>query len=292
MSKLTQGYVFGFIGVVIFAMTLPLTRLAVREFDPLFLSIGRTVLAAFVALPLLLITKQSRPSSADFKTLIIIALGVVLGFPIFSSVAMKSAPASHGSVVLALLPLSTAFMSTIFAGEKPSRQFWFWGLLGSSAVIVYALWDGGLEFHAADILLVLAVLTASMGYAAGGQLSRKLGGWQVICWALLVALPITLPMTIYFAKSVTGHETAQSWACFAYLGLMSQLVGFFAWNKGLATGGVAKVGQVQLLQTFITQAAAFVILGEPLTMLSMFFAALVATCVWFGRKAAVQSAPR
>jgi drug/metabolite transporter (DMT)-like permease len=288
MTNVTRGYIYGLIGVVIFGMTLPFTRLAVREFDPLFVSIGRTVVAALVAIPLLFLTGQSRPSRADFKSLLVIAVGVVLGFPILSSIAMKTAPASHGSVVLALLPLSTAFMSTMFAGEKPSREFWMWGLLGSSAVIIYALWEGGLVFHNADYLLVLAVISASMGYAAGGNLSRKLGGWQVICWALIVALPMTLPLAYYFSHSVTWDESPTAWACFAYLGLMSQLIGFFAWNKGLAMGGVAKVGQVQLLQTFVTQIAAFTLLGEALTARSMFFAALVATCVWFGRKAVVR----
>jgi drug/metabolite transporter (DMT)-like permease len=287
MNLISRGYLLGFLGVAIFSLTLPFTRLAVREFDPLFLSIGRTVIAALAAIPLVFLTRQPRPDRSDFRKLLIIAAGVVLGFPIMSSLAMKTAPASHGSVVLALLPLATAFMSTIFAGEKPSLKFWVWGILGSGAVVVYALWDGGFTFHSADLLLVLAVILAAMGYAAGGDLSRKLGGWQVICWALIVALPVTLPLTLYFARGVSGHESFQVWLCFAYLGLMSQLIGFFAWNKGLATGGVAKVGQVQLLQTFMTQLAAVFILGESLSARSLLFAALVATCVWFGRKAQV-----
>lgn len=290
MNSISRGYLLGFIGVAVFSLTLPLTKVAVLEFDPLFISMGRTVLAALVAMPLLLLTHQPRPDWSDLKTLLIIAAGVIFGFPILSTIAMKTAPASHGSVVLALLPLGTAFMSTIFAGEKPSRTFWLWSLLGSSTVIVYALWDGGVALHGADSLLVLAVLAASMGYAAGGQLSRKLGGWQVICWALLVALPITLPLTWYFSRGLTGHETLQAWSCFAYLGLMSQLIGFFAWNNGLALGGVAKVGQVQLLQTFMTQVAAYFILGEALTWRSLLFASLVAVCVWFGRKAQVKRA--
>lgn len=290
MNSTTRGYLLGFIGVAVFSLTLPFTRLAVREFDPIFISVGRTVVAALVAIPLLLLTRQAWPDKADLKSLIIIAAGVVLGFPILSSIAMKTAPASHGSVVLALLPLGTAFMSTIFAGERPSPIFWMWSLLGSSAVIVYALWDGGVALHGADSLLVLAVIAAAMGYAAGGQLSRKLGGWQVICWALIVALPVTLPVTWFYSSGVSGHESPQAWACFAYLGFMSQLIGFFAWNKGLATGGVAKVGQMQLLQTFMTQAAAAIILGEQLTVRSLLFAGLVATCVWFGRKAQVQRA--
>ncbi len=290
MNSETRGYLLGFIGVAIFSLTLPFTRLAVRSFDPLFISSGRTVVAALLGAPLLFLTHQPRPDRSDLWRLMIIAAGVVFGFPILSSLAMQTAPASHGSVVLALLPLSTAFMSTIFAGEKPSLSFWLWSLLGSFTVIVYALWDGGVALHGADSLLVLAVIAAGMGYAAGGQLSRKLGGWQVICWALIVALPITIPLTWHYSSTVTGQESWIAWACFAYLSLMSQLIGFFAWNKGLALGGVAKVGQVQLLQTFMSQAAAFFILSEPLSLRSLLFAGLVAVCVWFGRKAQVKRA--
>jgi len=290
MSDLKRGYIFGFVGVAIFALTLPFTRLAVREFDPLFLSIGRTVLAAAIAIPILFITRQPWPEPSDLRKLLVIAAGVVFGFPIFSAIAMRTAPASHSSVVLGALPLATAFMSTIFAGERPSPAFWGWSILGSAIVIVFALWDGGTELHGADVLLVMAVLAAAMGYAAGGQLSRKLGGWQVICWALLVALPISLPITLYLARNITGHESYVGWGCFAYMGIMSQLVGFFAWNKGLAIGGVAKVGQVQLLQSFMSLIAAATILGETVSPRTIIFAALVAGCVWFGRKAQVKRA--
>lgn len=287
MNLATRGYVFGFIGVAIFSLTLPFTRLAVHSFDPLFISSGRAVVAALIAIPLLFFTRQPWPDRSDLKTLLIVAAGVVFGFPMLSSLAMKTAPASHGSVVLALLPLGTAFMSTIFAGERPSLLFWLWSILGSSTVVVYALWDGGAALHGADSLLVLAVIAAAMGYAAGGHLSRKLGGWQVICWALIVALPFTVPLTWHFGQGVTGQEGWQAWACFAYLSLFSQLFGFFLWNKGLAMGGVAKVGQVQLLQTFMSQLAAFFMLGEALTARSLLFAALVVICVWFGRKSQV-----
>jgi drug/metabolite transporter (DMT)-like permease len=290
MTDTTRGYIWGFIGVAIFSLTLPFSHIAVREFDPLFISIGRTVLAACIAAPILILSRQTWPDLADLKQLFFVVLGVIFGFPILSTIAMKTAPASHGSVVLALLPLGTAFMSTIFAGERPSIAFWAWSVLGSAAVVIYALWDGGVALHGADSLLVLAVLAASMGYAAGGNLARKLGGWQVICWALVVALPLTLPLTIYFAQGVTGAESVQGWLCFVYLALMSQLIGFFAWNKGLATGGVARVGQVQLLQTFMTQVAAWGLMGEALTLRSIAFACVVATCVWFGRRTQIKQA--
>ncbi len=288
-TQQNRGYAYGLVGVVIFALTLPLTRLAVAEFNPLLLSIGRTVGAALFALPLLLATGQKWPGRQDFGRLLLTALGVVIGFPVLSAIAMQSAPASHGGVVLGALPLATAAMGTVFAGEKPSWVFWFWSALASAAVIVFALWDGGTSLHAADALLVLAVISASMGYAIGGNLSRTLGGWQVICWVLVIALPVTLPLTLYYLPTLTGKESAAAWGSFAYLSLMSQLVGFFAWNKGLALGGVAKVGQVQLLQTFITLGASALFLGEVITFRTLVFAAIVGICVWFGRKSQVQN---
>jgi len=289
-SDATRGYVLGFIGVAIFSLTLPLTHIAVKELDPIFVSVGRTVAAGLCAIAILLATKQPWPHVKDAWRLAVVAAGVVLGFPILSSLAMKTAPASHGSVVLALLPLGTALMSTVFAGERPTRQFWLWSILGSACVIVYALWDSGTALQGADLLLVMSVIAASTGYAAGGALSRTLGGWQVICWALVGALPVTIPLAVMAWQWVPGLVSMTSWACFAYLALMSQLVGFFAWNKGLALGGVAKVGQVQLLQTFMTQLAAAAMLGETLSLRSLLFAGLVALCVWFGRKAQVKVA--
>jgi drug/metabolite transporter (DMT)-like permease len=280
-----RGTLLGFIGVAIFSLTLTVTKFAVKELDPVFLSIGRTVAAGACAILILLATRQPWPSFTDIKKLMVVAAGVVFGFPLFSAIAMKSAPASHGSVVLGLLPLATACMSTIFAGERPTLMFWLWSLLGSTLVVIYALWDGGAALHGADSLLLLAVVTASMGYAAGGALSRKLGGWQVICWALVIALPLTVPITVYTGSHIMGPISTQSWLCFAYLALMSQLIGFFAWNKGLAIGGVARVGQVQLLQGFMTQASAALLLGEVLTMRSLVFAGLVGVCVWMGRRA-------
>jgi drug/metabolite transporter (DMT)-like permease len=187
------------------------------------------------------------------------------------------------------LPLATAAMGTVFADEKPSRVFWFWSLLASVAVVTFALWDGGATLHAADTLLVLAVISASMGYAVSGKLARTLGGWQVICWALVIALPVTLPVTYYYSATLTGAESPRAWVCFAYLAIMSQFLGFFAWNKGLAMGGVAKVGQVQLLQTFITLGFSALVLGETISLRMIVFALIVGACVWFGKNAQVKS---
>ena len=288
MTDEEKGLAYGFVGVAIFALTLPLTRFALRDFDPLFLAIGRTVIAALIAGPLLVFTRQARPNWADLRLLAFVVAGVVFGFPILSAIASRTVPSSHGGVVLGALPLATALMSTYFSGERPSRAFWLWGILGSLLVIAFALGEHSVELHSGDALLTLAVVAASMGYAAGGQLAKRLGGWQVICWALILALPLTLPLTIWKAGALTGHETLPSWLCFLYLGLMSQLAGFFFWNRGLAIGGIARVGQVQLLQSSMTLVAASIILGEAITPRAVIFAVLIAACVWMGRKAAVR----
>jgi drug/metabolite transporter (DMT)-like permease len=258
--------------------------------NPFFLSIGRTVAAAAVAGPLLLLTRQPWPTARDVRTLAVVAAGVVFGFPTLSAIAMQSVPASHGGVVLGALPLATAIMSVAFAGERPSLAFWGWALAGSAAVITFAVWDNGFSVHVGDVLLILAALSAGMGYAAGGHLSKTLGGWQVICWTPLLALPVTLPVTIWMATGLTGTESLTAWGCFAYLALMSQLAGFFAWNRGLALGGVAKVGQVQLLQTFMTLAASWLLLGEQLSGGMFLCAGFVGLCIWFSRKTQVRQA--
>ena len=288
-NQILKGYLLGVMGVAIFALTLPFTRLAVGEMSPLFLSFGRTVAAAAVAGPLLLLTRQPWPSRREVKTLLVVAAGVVFGFPTLSAIAMQTVPASHGGVVLGALPLATAIMSVVFAGERPSLAFWAWAIAGSAAVVTFAIWDGGFQVHAGDVLLVLAALSAGMGYAAGGHLSKTLGGWQVICWALLIALPVTLPLTLWLATGLSGQESLTAWGCFAYLALMSQLAGFFAWNRGLALGGVAKVGQVQLLQTFMTLAASWLLLGEQLTTGMFVCGGFVALCIWFSRKTRVKT---
>ena len=286
MNDQTKGWLLGLAGVAIFSLTLPFTHIALREFTPLFVSSGRTVAAAALALPLLFATRQPLPSAGDLKLLAFVVAGVIFGFPTFSSLAMGTVPASHGGVVLALLPMSTALMATIFAGERPSVAFWGWSVAGSIGVITYALWDNAGHFEAGDLWLGLAVAAAGMGYAAGGQLSKKLGGWQVISWGLVMGLPLTIPIALYNGQAITFHESAMAWGAFAYVAVLSQFIGFFFWNKGLSLGGIAKVGQVQLLQTFMTIAASAIILGEAISLRTIGFAILVAACVWFSRKAA------
>jgi drug/metabolite transporter (DMT)-like permease len=287
MTDQSRGLLLGFVGVAIFALTLPFTRIAVVEMHPLFISLGRTVVAAAVAGVILIATRQAFPNVSQLKQLAIVAAGVVFGFPSLSAFAMQTAPVAHGGVVLGALPLATAVMSTIFARERPSPAFWLWSVAGSVTVILFALRDGGMTLQRGDFFLFAALIAAAMGYAAGGNLSRTLGGWQVICWALVLALPLTIPGTLVFWPQDIGNIGKPAWASFFYLALMSQFIGFFFWNKGLALGGVARVGQVQLLQTFITIAAAALINRESISTLTVLFALLVGVCVWFGRKAKI-----
>ncbi len=288
---MTRAYFYGLIGVIIFSLTLPFTRIAVAELHPVFVSFARTVVAAAAGGILLLVTRQSWPAWPDVKKLALAGVGIIIGFPMFSALAMTTAPVAHGGVVLGLLPLATAIMGTALTGERPSPAFWLWGAAGSLAVVIFALWDAELHVETSDLYLLAALILASMGYAVSGDLSRKLGGWQVICWALVVALPVTVPLALYFAPPLTVQVSPAAWWSFAYLALMSQFIGFFAWNKGLALGGIAKVGQVQLLQTFFTLGFSVVLNREMLHPRTIVFALIVAACVWFGRKARVAQKP-
>jgi drug/metabolite transporter (DMT)-like permease len=290
-ADVLRAYSYGLIGVIIFSLTLPFTRIAVAELDPLFVAFARTVVAALAAAALLVVTRQKRPAWSDIRLLALAGIGIIIGFPMFSALAMTTAPVAHGGVVLGLLPLATAIMAALFGGEKPSAAFWLWGIAGSAAVVTFAIWDAELRLEAADLYLLAALVLASMGYAVSGVLSRRLGGWQVICWALVVALPVTLPLSIYLIPPEVSAISGNAWWSFAYLALMSQLIGFFAWNKGLALGGIAKVGQVQLLQTFFTLGFSVLLNREPLHLRTVIFALIVAACVWFGRKARVAAKP-
>jgi len=290
-----RGLLFGFIGVCIFGLTLPLTRIAVAELNPLFVSLGRAVLAGSAASALLWWSGQPMPTRSQLGKLAVVAAGVVFGFPVLSSVAMRAAPAGHGAIVLALLPLATASASVWFAGERPSLGFWLCGLAGSAAVLAFAAVEGAFAsagLGVADLLLVAAVVAAAIGYAQGGALARDLGGWQVISWALVISLPVLAVALGLLAPGMTFNAHWPAWASFLYVAFGSQLIGFFFWNKGLALGGVAKVGQVQLLQTFVTLAGAALFAGESIGWDQIGFAVLVVAIVALGRRMPVLQTSR
>ncbi|MFZ6767457.1 DMT family transporter [Undibacterium sp. Di26W] len=283
-----KGMVLGLVGVVIFSLTLPFTRMAVAELNPVFVALGRAVVAACCSGILLWMQGGKWPQRAQMKPLLITALGVVVGFPLFSSIAMAHVPASHGAIVLGILPLATALFAALRFNEKPSTGFWLMALLGSCLVIVFALMQGGGSFQMADLALFVAVIAAAMGYAEGGRLSQSMGGQQVISWALLLAMPVLLPITLWLGWHYGVQASGRAWAGFAYVSVFSMFIGFFFWYKALALGGIARVGQVQLLQPFLSLLGAALILGETLSGREILFALAVIVVVGFGRRMNIQ----
>ncbi len=266
-----------------------MTRLALESFGPVTVSLGRSVIAACVALPILLLTKAPRPDALQWRRLAVVSVGVIVGFPLFSAIAMQYVPASHGAVLNGVLPLLTAVWAAILLGERPSRAFWGWAVLGSLLVVVFALWrgvEGGAGI--ADLAMLAALVLCGLGYAEGGRLSKQLGGWQTICWALVLSAPV-LAVIVGVSLWITPPTQIVPSALvgMAYVSFGSMLAGFFAWYSGLALGGVARVGQLQLLQPFMTLAAAALFFGETVIPGSWVFALAVVGCVAAGRRASV-----
>lgn len=288
----THGMLLGVLGVAIFSLTLPTTRLALAELDAYTLFFGRIALAALPACALLLITRQKRPTARQLRDLALVVVGVIIGFPLFSILAMETVPASHGGVVIGILPLATAMAGTLFTADRPSLGFWLTGALGSALVVAFALLHGGAGgFAGGDLFLLLAIVAAAMGYAVGAHLSQELGGWQTISWALALSLvPAAAGFVLNGSAASLAAASLPSWLCFLYLAFFSQFLGFFAWYRGLAMGGIARVGQTQLLQPFLTLLAAAFLLAEPLEPLTAAFAALVVGVVAIGRRMPVRRA--
>jgi len=280
------GYLFGLIAVVAFAVTLPATRVAVRALDPVFVGLGRGIGAALLATAFLLLTRQRVPSRTEAKNLVIVAAAVVIGFPLFTAWAMRYVDASHGGVVLGILPLATAAAGFFFSGERPSVRFWLFALVGTTLVVGYSLSKAGGTLQWIDLALFAAVVSAAVGYAVGAQLSRSLGGLQVISWALVFSAPILIVPVLLFAPA-TISLPLESWLGFAYVTVISQFFAFVPWYRGLALGGIAKVGQTQLLQPFLTIVASALLLGESADALTWLTAILVVAVVAIGKTAQV-----
>ncbi len=283
-ANLTLGLWLGLLAVVAFSGTLPATRLAVAWLDPVFVGLGRALVAAVLAAVVLAATRTPFPPRALWPRLGVVALGVVAGWPVLSALAMRYVPAAHGAVIAGLLPLATALAGAWLAHERPRRKFWVWALFGSAVVVAFALWEGGGAPQPADLLLAGAVAAAAIGYAEGARLARILGGWQVICWVLILAAPfVVIPTWLTFdARSLAAPWSA--WAAFAYVAMISQFLGFFAWYRGLALGGIAAVGQTQLLQPFLTIIASAWLLAEPVSAATYIAAALVIAAIAMGRR--------
>ncbi|WDU64753.1 DMT family transporter [Pseudomonas poae] len=275
----TQGWINGFIGVVIFSGSLPATRLAVMEFEPVFLTMARAAIAAVLALMLLWLLKQKRPARHQCGPLAIVALGVVIGFPLLTALALQHVTSAHSIVFIGLLPLATAVFGVLRGGERPRPVFWLFSILGSLLVMGYAVAQGLSAAPAGDVLMLLAVLVCGLGYAEGAKLSRSLGGWQVICWALVLALPVTAPLSLLLAPSTFTGISLAAWLSLGYVALFSMLIGFVFWYRGLAQGGIAAVGQLQLLQPFFGLALAAGLLHEPVSLGMLLVTLAVIGCV-------------
>lgn len=279
-----KGLLLGILAVTLFGLTLPATRYVTPYLDVSFIALGRASFAAILAAALLLISKQSLPTREQFQSIIIVALGVVIGFPLLSAWAMQSVPAAHGGVVLGILPLATATAGTLISDERPSVWFWIIGVLGSASVVLYSLLQGGGSVALGDLALLGAVISASIGYAVGGKLSKTIGGWQVICWALVLSFPFIIVPTINALPESIFNLPISVVMAFLYLALMSQFLGFFIWYKAMAIGGIARVSQAQLLQPFITIVASALLLSEHINSQTYLFAISVVIIVAVGKR--------
>ena len=278
----------GFIGILIFSLTLPVTKIAVLTFNPYFIAFGRACLAGLFALAYLLYTRAPLPSKADLAKIAVIALGVVFGFPIFTTVAMEEGSSSHGAVILGMMPLATTVIGVIRFKERPSIGFWLVSILGAGLVMTYALLKSSGSLSYIDGLLVLGGICACIGYVEGGELSRRMNPRAVISWALLISLPINIIATYFTFSPAYWSADAIALTSFIYLSLFPMYLGFFFWYEGLAIGGIARVSQVQLVQPFCTLLAASFFLGDPLTAMNMVFAFLVVSTVVLSKRMLVK----
>lgn len=280
-AQIHRGWRLAFLGIAGFSLTLPATRLAVLHLDPWFVALGRGVVAAGLAAIVLLLTRQPWPRLDQVRSLAVVALGIAVGFPVLSAWAMRELPASHGSIALSVTPLATALFAAWLAEERLPRRFWAAALGGAGAVLAYAVEAGGGSLRLGDLWLFAASLLAALGYAVGARLTRSLGGWQVISWALVLALPWLLPPLGWVMAHTDLSAPSEAWAGFVYVAVVSQFLAFIVWYRGMSLGGIARIGQLQLLQPFLTLGACAAWLGEPLTgsLLGAASAVLLSLCI-------------
>lgn len=283
----------GTLAVAAFGMTLPLTRIAVLAASPSDVFILRLLLSSGAASVCLLLMRVPVLPRQHWRATAWVSAGVVFGFPLFTSLAMNSAAAAHGGVVLGVLPLATAIAGSFYNAEQPSPAFWLIALAGTVLVVVFAMTDGAGTLHASDLYLLLAVVSAAVGYAVGGRLSQQLPAWQVISWALAVALPIALLLAFFvnwpgMAPASLAGGVVPVWVSLAYLGLISQYGGFLLWYRALALDGVARTSQIQLVQPFFTLAGAAFILGEVIDLRTALFTVLILLTVLLSRRTRIE----
>ena len=280
----SEGWGNGLLGVIIFSGSLPATRVAVGGFSAVFLTASRAVIAALLGLALLALLRQARPKREDLTSLVIVSLGVVVGFPLLTALALQHITSAHSIVFIGMLPLATAVFAVLRGNERPKWQFWLFSILGSLTVVGFALSGDGAGSLVGDLLMVAAILLCGLGYAEGASLSRRLGGWQVISWALLLSLPLMLPVAVLTLPPTWTGIGVPAWIGLAYVSIFSMFVGFVFWYRGLAIGGTASVGQLQQLQPFFGLALAGLVLHEPVAWSMIAATALVVVFVAFARR--------
>jgi len=289
MQRTTAGWGSGLLGVIIFSGSLPATRVAVGDFSPMFLTSARAVIAALLGALCLLALRERRPQRSDLFPLAVVALGVVVGFPLLTALALQYVSAAHSIVFIGVLPLATAIFGVLRGGERLRPAFWLFSILGAATVAGFALSRSEGGSIVGDLLMVAAILLCGLGYAEGATLSRRLGGWQVISWALLLSLPTMAVLAMFTFPDSWGGVGAPAWIGLAYVSIFSMLVGFIFWYRGLALGGIAGVGQLQLLQPFLGLILAAVLLHEPIVWSMIASSAVVVLCVTGARRFAEAS---
>lgn len=284
MNSTADGWRSGLIGVIIFSGSLPATRVAVAGVSPLFLTSARAVIAALLAGVLLFVLQQKKPERREFASLGIVATGVVVGFPLLTALALQHITSAHSIVFIGLLPLTTAVFGVLRGGERPKPLFWLFSIIGSLTVAGFAFSREDQPSPTGDLLMIAAILLCGLGYAEGAKLSRRYGGWQVISWALVFALPPMLVIAIKTLPGSWGGIGPSAWIGLAYVSVFSMLIGFIFWYRGLALGGTARVGQLQLLQPFLGLALAALLLHEPVAWTMIAATGIVVICVALARR--------
>ncbi|WP_253450937.1 DMT family transporter [Halomonas sp. Y3] len=285
-SQDVQAYLLGFISVAAFAMTLPAAKALVGQLGSIEIGIFRSVLAAIPAVLILIFSKAKIPSFSQIKRLFLTSLGIVYGFPILTALGMQYVPVSHGGVMLAALPLSTAIFGTLITGTRPSYKFWVVAVLGFLVVFLYSVvYSGATGVYLGDIALLGAVVLAGFGYAQGGALSSEMSGWKVMCWTLVISLPILLPVSIYiYDNEAFISLSVNGMMALGFLAFINSLLGFFSWNRALALGGIQRISQLQLLQPFITFVFAIVLMGESWDWVTAIVCVVVVGLVYISKR--------
>ena len=280
----SKGWINGIIGVLLFSGSLPATRIAVLDLNPIFLTVSRATIAGLLALGALIIFKERKPTQKQIIPLFIVAIGVVIGFPLLSALALQYLTSADSLVFLGLLPLATASFGVLRGGERPKPLFWLFSIIGSLFIIGYAIAQGITTSPLGNSLMLVAVILCGLGYAEGAKLSKTLGGWQVISWALVLSLPFMIPLVFFYRPLSFANVDIKAWFGLAYVSIFSMFIAFIFWYKGLAQGGIASIGQLQLLQPFLGLAVASIFLNEKVSLNMIGITMAVILCVAGSKK--------